>query len=237
MVPLTPETACLLAEAAADHIKGLSPFEKSLEEAGVATPDPLSMALIPPIFDLSESALDSVLDDALTIAARESEEADAATTPLPPPPPPSSAPLPSPASTVSESDLAKATQALFNISPGAPITRGRNQPGSLKRPLNNAAAQRHRSLTQKKAKTGAESPQQRQPKLDDKYFKEYAMNAQRLFTAGVSQEDQVELEKGLDDRGIIKMQRKRLAELGPRKNVSIAPKPVLDVTKKGGPSK
>ena len=59
------------------------------------------------------------------------------------------------------------------------------------------------------------------------------MNVKRLEMADVSKEEQGKLEKGLVDMEIIKMQRKKLAELAASKGVNIAPRPIAP--KKGGP--
>ena len=53
---------------------------------------------------------------------------------------------------------------------------------------------------------------------------------------GVTEEQQEQLEMGLKDAGILKMQKRKIAEMiAARANVSIAPKP--SATKKGAPSK
>ena len=161
----------------------------------------------------------------------------------PPPPPPSTAPPPSPIPLpeLTGNDVDKATEALIGMMPVMPApaaTRARST-SQTKRPLGGAAAQRHRSSSQtKRAKlasgTAPAEPDQRQPKLSEKYFKEYAQNASRLLARGISTEEQFRLERGLDDRGILAMQRETLASVLARSNVSIAPRPD---SKKGGPSK
>ena len=89
----------------------------------------------------------------------------------------------------------------------------------------NAAAaatqqQRQRSTSQKKAKLES----QRQSKLDENYYKEYAANVQKLKKAGITREQQYELERGMQDPAIVTMQREKLASILALRNVSIAPK-------------
>ena len=59
------------------------------------------------------------------------------------------------------------------------------------------------------------------------------MNVKRLDLAKVSRAEQSGLEKGLVDMDIIRMQRRKLAELAASKGVNIAPRPIAP--KKGGP--
>ena len=186
------------------------------------------------------------LDIAIKIAAKDAEEKEAAAMapPPPPPPPPSSAPPPSPLprDSVSEDDVAKATHTLFTITPSLSTanttTASSRSRSTVKRPLNSAAAQRARSLSQKKAKLSAESRQPRQPKLDGAYFQEYAMNSQRLLAGGVTHDEQAELEKGLSEgKAILIMQREKIASILARRNAPIAPRPSADASKKGGPAK
>ena len=211
-----------------------SPFFEGLAEIGASSAESILTDISPPVFDDE----DHDLEIALTLAAKEAEEASTVLTPLlPPPPPPATPPPPSPLPGVSDNDVAKAKQVFIGIMPCPPsatssATRGRST--SQKRP-NAAAAQGKRSLAQKKARLASEPGKPRQSRLDGKYFKEYALNAGRLLANGVSQDDQFVLEKGLGDMDVLKMQKEKLAEIAASRGVFIAPKPI-DV-KKGGQAK
>ena len=233
LIQLTPETKLRLLAAT-----GLSPFD-SISEAGAVGgaeagegSTKTDLMLISPLFDESDP---EALEDALLIAAREAEEAEALR--LPPPPPPPSTPLSSPTSSaVSDDDIASAANALVGLLPARPsttATRGRSiqRSASLKRGHSAVTTQRLRTQScEKKAKLDSKG----QPKLNEKYFKEYAQNAQKLMMSGVSTEQQFPLEKGLDDPEILEMQRRKLASISMARNVHIAPK---DAGKKDGPSK
>ena len=223
----------LLPEAAGHERRSGSPLFGDLSDFG---PVPFGAEEIP-CFDEED------LEVAMTLAAKDAEEAmvtpppPPTSPPLPPPPPPPPSAPPPPSPPVTEDDLRKAAQAFIGIMPGStkgaqPSTRGRSP--SVKRP-NPAAAQGKRSLAQKKARLSSEPATTRKPRLDGKYFKEYACNVNRLMACGVSKEEQFVLEKGLADMDVLKMQKEKLEEISASRNVFIAPRPI--VTKKGGPAK
>ena len=167
-------------------------------------------------------------------AAAEAAEAD--TSMGPPPPPPTSAPPPSPApsldASITEGDVAKATNAFMGMLPAPTATRGRSH--SNKRTYNPTQAQRQRSLSQnKRAKLDTKTRRQ----LGPKYFEKYAENSANLDRYGVTHEMQAQLEIGLEDKEILAMQKEKLVEVMARRNAAIAPKPSVDGSKKGGPGK
>ena len=127
------------------------------------------------------------------------------------------------------------------MAPPTDTTTSRARSASLKRQRGGsqtfAQAQCQRSLSQKKKaklEAGEKPLRQSRPKLGDKHYEEYAMNRQRLIFHGLTNEKLRDLENGLDEEGIVKMQRERLSSLGVR---LLAPKPSVNTDKKGGPSR
>ena len=196
-----------------------------LEESGATATDPGLEGIVPPNFDEDED-----LDLALTLAAKQAEEAATV-----PPPPPTTAPPPSPSllPNVSDDDVAKAAHALIGIMPGpsqidprGSASRGRSTTKTGKPGRSASHVQGSRSRSKNRARLESEPGKPRQSRLDDKYYKEYAVNFKRLEMAKVSKEEQGRLETGLVDMDIIKMQRRKLAEIAAKKGVNIAPRPI-----------
>ena len=126
-----------------------------------------------------------------------------------------------------------AAQAFIGIVPGpsqidprGSASRGRSATKTVKPARSASHLQGSRSRSKNRARIESEPAKPRQSRLDDKYFKEYAVNYKRLEMAHVSKEEQGRLEKGLVDMDIIKMQRKKLAEIAAKKGVNSAPRPI-----------